>query len=360
MSKAVCGKTVWGRARVIFGVMVAAFFSALVLSGCSFPDEDDDGNGGGGGGGGTNGKPTITIKNNTGYDIVGSAWGGGIWIKPSSELFTWEGYCVGGCHSENGGYSDNYLSDGNSIKLELSQPLSNGQYDVMLRRSNGNFVKYGITIQNGAIVTFTISDLSNGKELPTISIQNRTGKDFNSIHIKPSVLDDWGKGADGLGNNGDRFITIFTPPSNYSVFDIQTRSSNPTNTYTINNVTIADSMTLLFTSANADNPTVELPVVIIQNNTGCAVGNGVQGGGGVYIRPSNETLDWGSNLNNCCYYHLPDGTSKAYTLNQDLSSNDVYDIRLQSNTGCGGSFEKYNVTVSEGIIITINPGDIKQ
>jgi hypothetical protein len=41
MSTAVSGKAVWGRARVILGVLAAAVLSALVLVGCGKDDDDD-------------------------------------------------------------------------------------------------------------------------------------------------------------------------------------------------------------------------------------------------------------------------------------------------------------------------------
>jgi hypothetical protein len=204
-------------------------------------------------------------------------------------------------------------------------------------------------------INFTTSDLNDGSNLPTITIQNRSGKTFDSVHIKPSVISDWGSSFGSVSNNDNRSVNILIPPSNYTVFDIQMRSTNPTNSYTRNSVTISNGMNLTFTSADADNPTIELPVIVIQNNTGYTVGGGgIFQNTGIYISPSTST-SWGDNL--VPYVTILDGQSRAFPLSQHLSTNSVYDIRLM---GGGFTFTKYNLTVSEGMIVTFTANDLEQ
>jgi len=337
-----------------FGIIAMAAIIGFSMMGCDFlfGTDDSDGSGGtgdnggsGGGGGGVPTNPTITIRNSTGYTISG------IYIKRSTEAYTW-GTNLGGNYSSQ-------LSDGSSRSFTLSQPLSTQSvYDIRLtQNSNGggyNFRKYGVTISNGMTLTFTTSDLNDGSAEPRITIQNRSGKAFDSIYIKPSAITNWGTSFGSASNNSHLSATILVPPSNYTVFDIQMRSSNPTNTYTRSNVTISNGMTLLFTSADADNPTIELPVIVIQNNTGYTIS-------GIYIRPSTST-SWGSNLGGSySYQNISDGASRAFSLSQPLSSQSVYDIRLTQNSNVGGfTFTKTNLTVTEGMIVTFTASDVVQ
>jgi hypothetical protein len=303
---------------------------------------DTGGNTGGNtGGGGVVANPTITIKNSTGYTISG------IYIKSSTST-NWG--------NNLWGYSS--LSDGSSRTFTLTQPLSTQNvYDIRLSQdqfSGGfNFRKYGVTVSNGMTITFTTSDLNDGSNLPRITIQNRSGKNFDSFHVKPSAIsDDWGNRMNlgSISNNRDLSVTISIPPSSYTVFDIQARSTNPTNTYTRNNVTITDGMTLTFTSADADNPTIELPVIVIQNSTGYTIS-------GIYIKSSTST-NWGNNL--WGYSSLSDESSRTFTLSQHLSAQNIYDIRLSQDQFSGGfKFIKYNVTVSEGMILTFTTSDFE-
>lgn len=116
------------------------------------------GNGGNGGGGGTN--PTITIRNNTGYLIkysgIGGAGDGGVWIKPSTSAQSWGSNLLNMASS---------IEDGASRTFTLSQPLSTQSvYDIRLRSQNFsgsgyNFIKSGITVTEGMVLTFTTSDL---------------------------------------------------------------------------------------------------------------------------------------------------------------------------------------------------------
>jgi len=279
-------------------------------------------------------SPIIVIQNNTGYSICYT------YIKPSTST-NW-GSDIGSC-----------LSDGESRTFTLSQPLSaNSVYDIRLGTnsniSSGNqFIKYKFTVSDGMIVTFTVSDLTDGSNLPSITILNRTGVNFNAIYVKPSEASDWGRDYGSLSNNSDKSISIPIPPSSYTAFDIQMRSSNPTNTYTRNNVTISDGMVLTYTSADSDNPLIGSPIIVIQNNTGYSISY-------IYIRATGET-NWGSSLSGS----LSDGQSRTFTLSQPLSSS--IDIRLgtNSNISSGNQFIKSGVSVSEGMIVTFTGSDLQ-
>jgi hypothetical protein len=331
-----------------------AVISAFFLLGCAedpatgvnndggggYSNGSGDGSSSGGGGGGGTAVSQITLKNSTGYYI--HSW----WIKPSTSTY-WG--------SENWVW----LSDGQSQALSLSESLfANTAYDIRLAQnqfgnSGHNFVKYGFTVSNGMTITFTTSDLSD-KENPSITIQNRSGVNFNAICLRPSSVpessSDWGGDYGSLNNNSDKSIAIPIPPSNYTIFDIQMRSSNPTNTYTKKNVTVTDGMVVMYTSADRDNPTIELPVIVIKNNTGYYINSW-------WISPSAST-DWGSEN----WVFLSDGQSKTASLPQSLSANSEYDIRLAQNQfgNSGYNFVKYNVTASEGMILTFTTSDLAE
>jgi hypothetical protein len=346
---------------------MAAVAALAIMMGCSYPENNADGgnsspsgsgdgissSGGGGGGyggtsssgggdgGGSGINPDITIKNNTGY----SFWSltGGLYIKPSTEAKNWGNSFVRGSTDWN---------DGESRNFTLSVPLStNSVYDILLNAGGYNFIKYGVTVSNRMTITFTTGDVNDGSSLPSITLQNRSGKTFNSVHIKPSAISDWGESFGSVGNDGNISATILIPPSNYTVFDIQARSTNPTNTYTRNNVTISNGLTLLFTSADAANPTIEPPVIVIQNNTGYSFWRLT---GGLYIKPSTEAENWGSNFL-VGYADWYDGESRGISIPQSLSN--TIDIKM---TAGGYNFIKYNVTVSEGMIVTFTTGDLEQ
>ena len=324
---------------LIVGVMLVFTFI-----GCGDLTGDDNGGNGGSGGGG---NPTITIRNNTGYDI--GAVGSGVWLKPSTETQNWGSNFMG---------MGERIYNGESRTFTLLKSLSvQSVYDIRLQSLSGAhfFIKYGVTVSNGMTITFSTSDLDNGSTQPNIVMQNRSGVTFNSIHIKPSVISEWSESFGSISNNANRSVTILTPPSNYTVFDIQMRSSNPSNTYTRNNVTISNGMTFTFTSADRDNPTIELPVIVIQNDTGYDIG---AVGSGVWIRPSTETQNWGSNFMGMGE-RIYTGESRAFTLSKPLSVQSVYDIRLQSLSGTY-FFIKYNVSLTEGMIVTFTTNDLSQ
>jgi len=319
-------------------VAISVFFS----TGCAedpakINEEGENGGGGGGGGGGGSTIQTITIVNNTGYSI------GYIYVKPSTST-DWGSNVLG--------YSS--LAAGEAREFTLSKPLSaNTKYDVRLNVSSSGYTfrKYGVFIPNG-ILTFTNSDLTDESNLPSITIENRTGVNFSAIYIRPSSVpdesSDWGKDYGSLSNNYDKSIDIPIPSSNYTTFDIQMRSTNPTNTYTKKNVTISDGTIVTYTSADSDGPLMGLPNIVIQNNTGYSIGY-------IYMKSPNAT-DWGSNV--LGYSSLAAGESRAFSLPQTLSANNVYDIRLSTSNSGGNNFRKYMVTVSEGMIITFTVNDL--
>jgi hypothetical protein len=319
--------------------------AAILTFSCTTTESDGDGNNNGGNTQGGDNTPSggagtikeITIKNNTGYIINNGAL-----IKPSTST-DWGSNIL---------YSG--IPDGQSLALTLSQALSaNNAYDIKLGSPSGNtFTKYKVTMSNAMTLTFTNNDAYDESNFPNITIQNRTGVNFDAIYIRPSSVpetsSDWGKNYGGLSNNSDESISIPIPLSSYTAFDIQMRSSNPTNTYTKKNVTISDGMIVTYTGVDSDNPLTGSPVIVIQNNTGYIINNGA------WIKPSTST-DWGSSILN---YGVPDGQSQTFTLSQSLSTNNVYDFQLKASSG-GNTFTKYNVTVSEGMIVTFNVGDLE-
>ncbi|GBU28300.1 hypothetical protein R84B8_01858 [Treponema sp. R8-4-B8] len=322
---------------IIIAITVIIGFSFV---GCFFnsgTNNDNDDNGedgsGSGGSGGSGVNPTITIKNNTGYSV------NGINIKKSTSTSWGDNLC--------GWYS---LDDGTTRQFTLSQSLSaNKEYDFILQSSSGgySFRKYKVTVSNGMTIAFTVSDINDGSDLPRITIQNRTGVAFNGCYIKPSSSSDWGGSFGEISNNSDRSVTIPIPPSSYKKFDIQTRSSNPTNTYTMSDITVSDGMVLTYTNVNSDTSLIGSPVIVIENKTSYSVS-------GIYIKKTTST-NWGDNL--CGWYNLDDGTSRTFTLSQALSANSEYDFVLQSSSG-GYSFRKYKVTVSNGMIIPFTTNDL--
>ena len=285
------------------------------------------------------GSPVVVIQNSTGYTISD------IRIKPSIST-DWG----------NNLYGYNSLSDGESRTFTLSQDLSANSVDIRLQQGSGAniniFTKYNFTVSDGMIITFSTSDLTDESNFPSITIQNRTGVGFNSIYVKPSSAPDtaWGKDYGSLSNNNDKSVSIPVPPSNYTEFDVQVRSSNPTATYT-KRVTISNGMILTYTRADSDNPLTGSFVIVIENNTGYSISY-------IYIKSSIST-DWGNNLYG--YNSLSDGESRTFTLSQSLSGDNI-DIRLgtNSNISSGNQFIKYNVSVSDGMIVTLTSGDLEQ
>ena len=285
----------------------------------------------------TIGNPIIVIDNSTGYSISG------IYIKPSTST-DWG----------NNLYDYSTLSDGRSRTFTLSQPIPiQNVYDIRLSQSsNGgdiNFRKYKFTVSDGMIITFTVNDLNDGSDLPTITIQNRVGIAFNSLHIKPSISSDWdSRNFGSISNNNNLSVTIPIPPSNYNIFDIQTRSTNPANTYTMRNITITDGMVLTFTRVNSDNSLIGNPIIVIENNTGYSIS-------GIWIK-SSDSDDWGSNLYN--YNSLSDGGSRTFDLSQSTGS---IDIRLgtSSSITSGNQFVKSNLSISDGMIVTFTGNDLQ-
>jgi hypothetical protein len=197
-------------------------------------------------------------------------------------------------------------------------------------------------------ITFTASDFDTGQHnIPTISIQNRTGVNFDSVRIKPSISSDWGSNFGTVSNNAQQSFTIPIPPSNFTIFDIQTSSTNPTTTYTRNNVTLTNGMVLTFTSANRDTPISGRLVIVIQNNTGHFINSW-------WIRPSGST-DWGL----ADWVFLNDGESRTHSFSPTVTTGSSFDIRLSTNQFATGYNFIRSVTVSEGMIVSFNASDIE-
>jgi plastocyanin len=334
------------------GVLLAV---ALIFSCSTTTDDDGKGNGNQGNsnpssGSGNNNPsviPKIKIVNSTGYSGIY------IWIKPSI--------------SNDWGSRVSSLSDGESKEITLSQLLSvESEYDILLsttsvldyvfNASNNTFIKYKVTVSNGMTLTFTNNDLNHGSDLPSITIQNRTGTDFNAIYIKPSSAPDtaWGKSYGSLSNNNNKSsIFIPIPPSNYTEFDIQVKSSNPTNTYTKRNVTISNGNTIKYTYADSDNPLIGQPVIVFENSTGYDMPY-------IWIKQTNST-DWGSRSS----LSVPAGDSRAFTRSQGFSIGSEYDILLSTTSvldyvfnASNNTFIKYKVTVSESMTLTFTNSDL--
>jgi len=323
----------------VFGIIALVAVIGFSMAGCDIlfgtnGDKDNGGTGSGndGGGGGSGIKPTITIKNNTGYYID---W---ISIKPSTEAKDW-------------GTAGRDLSDGQSLDYTLDKPLSvHNVYDISISKglffTEYSFAKFGVTVSNKMTITFTTADVTDYSFLPKITIQNRSGKRFDSIQIKPSISSDWSESFGNVYNNSDFDITIQIPPTNHTVFDIQAKSTNPTNTYTQTNVTISNGMTILFTSAHKELPTIEPPVIVIQNNTGYTVD--------IYMKQSGSD-DWGNALTgNWSWDDVPLASEKSRTFSVSQTLGNLIDIKL---TGSSFNFIKRNVTVSDGLILTFTVGD---
>jgi hypothetical protein len=90
------------------------------------------------------------------------------------------------------------------------------------------------------------------------------------------------------------------------------------------------------------------PTITIRNNTGYTLSYS-------YIKPSTST-NWGSDIGPT----WQDGESKTGTLSQHLSTQSVYDIRLRQNSSSGFMFTKYNVSATEGMIVTFTTSDLEQ
>jgi len=316
----------------LFGIIALVAVIGLSMFACggngTGDGDDEEGEDGSGGGGGI--TPTITIKNNTGYEVY-------LYIKPSTEVKEW-GY-------NQLDYSWSTLSDGGSYNCTLSKTISEcSKYDIRLYGGTYNFIKFGVTVSNRSSFTFTTSDLYNMNSLPKITIQNRSGKNFDSVKIKPSSAPDSDYGDFGyLSNNSDNDnINIIIPSTNYTEFDIQAKSSNPTNTYTKTNVTITNGTTILITSADRVNSSIEPPVIVIKNNTGYEVQ--------VFIRSMGST-DWGYNQLSYSWSTLGDGGLTAISV-----TSGYIDIKLKSYYYSYNFIQK-NVLVEEGKVYTFTSSD---
>ncbi|MDR0331508.1 MAG: hypothetical protein LBH93_07370 [Chitinispirillales bacterium] len=276
------------------------------------------------------GLPIIVVQNNTSQ----SAWY--CYVKPSTST-DWGSDVL-----------SSIISIGESRTVILPQSLSvNSVYDIRISISGYAFGKYGVTMSDGMTVTFTNSDLDDGSSLPNITVQNRSGVNFNAIYVRPSSASSWGKDYGALSNNSNKSISIPIPSSNYTTFDIQMRTSDPTvsSTYTKNNVTVSNDMTLIILSTDSDGGNKGRPVIVVQNSTS-------QSAWYCYIKLSTST-DWGPDVLSSI---ISSGESRTITLPSSLSVNSVCDIRISIS---GYNFIKYNVTISDGMTITFTNSDVQ-
>jgi len=318
-------------------IAIVALIGFLIMA-CAVLEEEVAGN-------------VIYIKNSTGDSIsMGN-------IKPSTEAGSW-GDQVKWFYDDYEWYS---LPNGETGKITLSKPFSEcNVYDIKLSQysmSNGNvYIKYGVTVtKKGMTINFTKGDMytesMRSMAEQKVTIQNRTGRTFNSIYIKPTASSDWGSKFerttyvwfDGLDNNAEDDFTILIPPTNYTVFDIKTESSD--NTYIKTNVTISNGNKVLFLSTDRQNPTSEPPVIVIQNNTDETTYE-------AFIRATSSSA-WGNPLLTG-YGGLLQGTSYATTVS--LSAGISIDVRL-STGGVLPKFYKRTVTLADGLIVTFTSGD---
>jgi len=332
----------------IIGIITMIMVLLFLITSCDIfkiddPNVDNTNNKNGGESG--NSILNITIKNNTTQTLNSG------WVKPSTS-------------TDWGTYFSPYINSGESKSITLPKPLStNSVYDFRFGPNYGGggylgdtlFFKYNVSVSNGMILTLTNSDLSNGSNLPTITIQNRSGINFSSCYIKPSSASDWGYDFGSLSNNINKTVTIPIPPSNYTVFDIQMRTTDPTvpSTFTKTNVTVTNDMVVTFVSIDADGDNHNLPVIVIQNNTTQTLNSG-------WVKPSTST-DWGTYFSP----YINSGESRSITLPKPLSANSVYDFRFSPNYGGGGYlgdtlFFKYNVSVSNGMTIILTNNDLQR
>ena len=310
-------------------ISILLIIYSLVFIGCEKKTTDP---GGGGGGGGT--TQIITIKNDTSQTF----WR--YWLKLSNST-DW-GSAIYFTH----------LAGGSSMAITLPHPISeHNVYDFWFESLGSyEFTKFGVIVKNGMTLTFTNSDLHVESDLPQVIIQNRSGIYFDSIYVRPSSLsgEDWGADFGWISNNSNSTIIIPIPSSNYNVFDIQLRTTDPTvpRTFTKTNVTVTSGMIVTFLSTDADGNNPNLPVIVIQNDTSQTFWRS-------WLKLSNTT-DWGSAI---YFTHLASGSSMTITLPHHISEHNVYDFWFESFGDY--EFTKYGVTVSNGMTITFTNSDLE-
>ena len=311
----------------VLRIFLLMLFIGFFMAACEL-EEDKEGS--------TAPNRTITVVNNTGYKI--GSYLSGLYIKPSTSS-DW------GSVIYDSGINN---SESQTITLPAKIP-NNGIYDLVIGSSTGKFSKYYFTITNGMTITFTSSDYDDGSNNPKITIKNLSGVTYNFCYIKPSSGSDWGINFGSVSNNSEKSFTLPFLLSNFNVFDIQMKSSSPDNTYTKNNVTVSNGMTVTYYPSDSDNSTIITPVIVIVNNTGYQIGYYLRG---LYIKPSSSA-DWGSVIYDS---GINNSGSQAVSLPARISNNGVYDIRLGSSTG---NYTKYNVSLSYGMIITFTSSDLE-
>jgi hypothetical protein len=314
-------------------------------TGCGWDDGEDNGGGtdGGGGGGGTT-VPTLTILNNTGFQMGHTGAGLGLYIKPAYST-DWG----------NGVMS--LLRHGESVQITLSHSLANNNvFDFFMgayvNGQSRSFRKYGVVVSRTMTIEFTPYDLYfDDIDFPTFTVQNRTGANASSYWIRPSGTEIWSRASTfwgSISNNGNSSGTIGIPLSRFSAYDVQIRTSAPDNTFTIRNVNITNGTIVMFTRAHSDNALSGLPIIVINNNTGQSIGS-VR----VKASSSSEWENWQHNQN------ISAGASRTFMLPRPLSTNSTYDIQLRENQWMAlPTFTKTSVSMSEGLVVNITAYDL--
>jgi len=324
-----------------FGIIALVTVIGFSMVGCDFGGNDDPNSNGNGGTGGNNdggSNRNITIRNNTGYGLIQCR------IKPStSSDWNWESNFFPYSYVVS-------LENGETRTITLTPKITNNSvYDFRVTSSAGDFTKYHTTLTSGMTLTFTHSDYDDGSQNPRITIRNLSGVNLNSVYVKPSSATDWGKDFGNVSNNSSNNFTLPFLLTYFSEFDIQLRSTNPTNTYTKTNVTVSDGMTLTYYHADADNKQIVIPVAVIQNNTGYGL---IQ----CYIRLSGSQT-WGSNLFPYSYVvSLDNSESRTVSLPASIPNNSICDIRVTSSAG---DFIKTNIPLTFGMILNFAYADLE-
>jgi len=202
-------------------------------------------------------------------------------------------------------------------------------------------------------LVFNSGNLNTGGDVPTITIQNRSGVNFNAIYVRPSIATDWGINFGSLNNNNNNNIKIPIHPSNYTNFSIQLRGgggSIPAYTYTRNNINISNGMIITILSTDSDISLSGPPVFVIQNNTTTTISH-------AWVKPSSST-DWGSPV--FSWVNLANGVSYTATIPQAIVGYGSYDVLLStsSSTTSGSRFIRSWVSIANGTILTFTVSDM--
>ncbi|MCL2067094.1 MAG: hypothetical protein FWG99_06480 [Treponema sp.] len=190
-------------------------------------------------------NPSITIVNNTGYTVwyvymsqtASNSWGNDL-LK-----------------------SDEILSDGTSVSLQLPFPLNVvNRYDIRLEDSDGDtYTKMNVMVRANSAIVFTFDDIdeeaAESFDGPPVTIVNNTGYTIYYVYISKTTSDSWG--SDRLGrsetiSNGDSVsLQLPHPVAEVSRYDIKLEDSDG-DSYTKMNVLVAANSRIVFTKDDMD------------------------------------------------------------------------------------------------------------